>query len=118
MNKILNFEQILCPVAQSHESDEGLRYAILIARSYGAKLSVLTCNDASLPGDETVDAMRTGIKRAIEHSFVSFPGSTDAVRLDWNLMVVSNNRPEVAITRSGISVRAALAPRYHRHQEY
>ena len=28
--KLLNFERILCPVAQSHESDEGLRYAVLI----------------------------------------------------------------------------------------
>ena len=99
MNKILNFERILCPVAQSHESDEGLRYAILIARSYGATLLVLTCNDGSSPGAETVDAMRTGIKRAIEHSFVSFPGSKDAVDLNWELMVVSNNRPEEAINR-------------------
>ena len=103
MNKILNFERILCPVAQSHESDEGLRYAILIARSYGARLSVLTCNDGSLPGDETVDAMRTGIKRAIEHSFVSFPGSKDAVSLEWDLMVVTNNRPEEAINREAAS---------------
>jgi nucleotide-binding universal stress UspA family protein len=108
MNKILNFERILCPVAQSHESDEGLRYAILIARSYGARLSVLTCNDGLSPGDETVDAMRTGIKRAIEHSFVSFPGSKDAVRPDWDLMVVSNNRPEEAINREAASQNVDL----------
>ena len=104
MNKILNFERIFCPVAQSHESDEGLRYAILIARSYGARLSVLTCRDGVSPGDETVDAMRSGINRAIEHSFVSFPGSTaDAVRLDWDLTVVSNNRPEEAINHEAAS---------------
>jgi len=103
MNKILNFERILCPVAQSHESDEGLRYAILLARSYGARLSVLTCNDESSPGNETVDAMRTGIKRAIEHSFVSFPGSKDAVRLEWDLKVVTNNRPEEAINLEAAS---------------
>jgi len=108
MNKILNFERILCPVAQSHESDEGLRYAILIARSYGARLSVLTCNDGSSPGDETVDAMRTGIKRAIEHSLVSFPGSKDAVSLDWDLMVVTNNRPEEAINREAASQNVDL----------
>ena len=108
MNKILNLERILCPVAQSHESDEGLRYAILIARSYGARLSVLTCNDGSSPDDETVDAMRTGIKRAIEHSFVSFPGPKDAVCLDWNLMVVSNNRPEEAINREAASQNVDL----------
>src|SRR6185295_8935097 len=99
MNKILNFERILCPVAQSHESDEGLRYAILIARSYGARLCVLTCNDGSSPGDETVEAMRTGIMRAIEHSFVSFPKLNETVSLDWDLVVVRNNRPEEAINR-------------------
>jgi nucleotide-binding universal stress UspA family protein len=108
MNKILNLERILCPVAQSHESDEGLRYAILIARSYGARLTVLTCNDGSSPGNETVDAMRTGIKRAIEHSFVSFPGSKDDGQLDWNLKVVSNNRPEEAINREAASQNVDL----------
>lgn len=108
MNKILNFERILCPVAQAHESDEGLRYAILMARSYGARLFVLTCNDGSLPGDETVEAMRIGIKRAIENSFVSFPGSADAVRLDWDLTVINNNRPEEAITREATSQNVDL----------
>ena len=108
MNKILNFERILCPVAQAHESDEGLRYAILIARSYGARLSVLTCNDGSSPGHETADAMRTGIKRAIEHSFVSLPGSADAVRLDWDLTVVNNNRPAEAINTEAAFQNADL----------
>ncbi len=108
MNNILNFERILCPVAQAHESDEGLRYAILIARAYGATLAVLTCNDGSSPGDETVDAMRTGIKRAIEHSFVSLPGSADADRLDWELTVVSKGRPEEAINREAASQNVDL----------
>ncbi len=108
MNKILNFERILCPVAQAHESDEGLRYAILIARSYGARLSVLTCNDGSSAGDETVDLIRTGIKRAIEHSFVSFPGSADADRLEWDLTVVKSSRPEEAINREAVSQKADL----------
>jgi nucleotide-binding universal stress UspA family protein len=108
MNKILNFERILCPVAESHESDEGLRYAILIARSYGARLSVLTCNDGSLPNNETIDAMRAGIKRAIEHAFVSFPASGDAVRLDWNLKVVNSTRPEDAINLEAVSQNADL----------
>ena len=108
MNKILNFERILCPVAQSHESDEGLRHAILIARTYGARLSVLTCDDGSLPVDETVDAMRAGIKRAIEHSFVSLPRAADAVGLDWDLKVVNSPRPEDAINREAASQDADL----------
>jgi nucleotide-binding universal stress UspA family protein len=61
-----------------------------------------------VPGDETVDAMRTGIRRAIEHTFVSFPGSADAVRLDWDLKVVSNNRPEEAINSEAASENADL----------
>jgi nucleotide-binding universal stress UspA family protein len=108
MNKFLNFERILCPVADSHESDEGLRYAILIARSYGARLSVLTCYDGKLPDDETADAMRAGIKRAIEHSFVSSPGSADAVRLEWDLTVVTSSRPDEAINREAVSRNADL----------
>ena len=108
MNKVLNFERILCPVAQSHESDEGLRYAILIARTYGARLSVLTCDDGSLPVDGTVDAMRTGIKRAIEHSFVSSPGPADAVGVEWDLTVVTSSRPEEAINRAAVSGNADL----------
>jgi nucleotide-binding universal stress UspA family protein len=108
MNKILNFERILCPVAESHETDEALRYAILIARSYGAKLSVLTCIDHSVPDDEVVDAMRTGIRRAIEHSFASFPGSADAPRFDCDLTVVKSSRPEDAINREASYQNADL----------
>jgi len=108
MNKILNFERILCPVAQSHETDEGLRYAILIARTYGARLSVLTCDDGSLPADATVDAMKAGIKRAIEHSFVSLSRSADAGGFDWDLQVVTCTRPEDAINREAASQNADL----------
>ncbi|HEX3186652.1 MAG TPA: universal stress protein [Pyrinomonadaceae bacterium] len=108
MNKILNFERILCPVAESHESDEGLRYAILIARSYGAKLSVLTCTDETVADDETVDTMRTGIKRAIEHSFLSSPRSDDAPVIDCDFTVVKSNRPEDAINREATYRNAEL----------
>jgi nucleotide-binding universal stress UspA family protein len=108
MNKILDFERILCPVAQSHESDEGLRYAILIARTYGARLSVLTCDDGSLPVGATIDAMRTGIKRAIHHSFVSYPQTADAVALDWDFKVVNSTRPEDAINHEAASQNADL----------
>ncbi len=103
MNKILNFERILCPVAESHESDKGLSYAILIARSYGARLSILTCYDGKLPDDETADAIRAGIKRAIEHSFVSLPALADGVRLEWDLTIVTSSRPEEAINREAVS---------------
>lgn len=66
MSKILNFERILCPVAESHETAEGLLYAIALARSYRAKLFVLTCgDDLSRFDSSTVDAKRASIKRAV-----------------------------------------------------
>jgi len=108
MNKILNLERILCPVAQAHESDEGLRYAILIARSYDARLSVLTCDDGSLPAGETVATMRAGVQRAIEHSLVSFPASGEAVRLDWDFKLINSTRPEDVINREAASQNANL----------
>jgi len=108
MNKVLNFERILCPVAEAHESDEGLRYAILIARSYGAKLSVLTCTDETVTDDETIDAMRTGIKRAIEHSFLSSPRSDEEPRIDCDFTVVKSSRPEDAINREATYRNADL----------
>lgn len=100
MNRIVSFERILCPVAQSHETDEGLHYAIALARSYGARLFVLTCAEESLPlGADTVATMRADINRAVEHSFVSFTGAADTAHLDWELIVAEGVRPPEAITR-------------------
>jgi nucleotide-binding universal stress UspA family protein len=98
MKPIINFERILCPVAQSHETDEGLHYAIALARSYSAKLFVLTCRD-ELPIDagESEEAMRVSIKRAMEHSFIRFPGMAD--HIDWELVVLRSTRPSDSIKR-------------------
>ena len=119
MNRIVNFERILCPVAQSHETDEGLRYAIALARSYGAKLFVLTCSDESSAFDsKTVDAMRAAIKRAVEHSLVLFPDTTDSVRLDWELCVQESSRPSDAINREARTHNVDLIVMSSRQRPY
>ena len=100
MNKIANLERILCPVAESHETDEGLHYAIALARSYGAGLSVLTCTVESSPiGAKGVADLRLAISRAVEHSVIAFPGIANNAPLDWKLIVVDNSRPAEAIVR-------------------
>jgi nucleotide-binding universal stress UspA family protein len=100
MNRMVNFERILCPVTQSHENDEGLHYAIALARSYDARLFVLTCTDESSPlGADAVATIRADINRAVEHSFVLFPGAADTAHLDWELIVAEGVRPPEAITR-------------------
>lgn len=98
MSKILNFERILCPVAESHETDEGLLYAIALARSYRAKLFVLTCSDDSSRIDsDTVDAMQASIKRAVEHSYVLFPSEVVGGSLDYEFIVTERSRPADSI---------------------
>ena len=98
MSKILNFERILCPVAESHETDEGFLYAIALARSYRAKLFVLTCSDDSSRIDsDTVDAMRASIKRAVEHSCVLFPCGVTGGHLDYEFVVTESSRPADSI---------------------
>ena len=98
MKRIINFERILCPVAESHEVDEGLRYAIALARSYGASLFVLTCaEESSAIGADRVATIRAAIKKAVEHSFVSSPGIGHSAPLAWELIVTQSLRPAESI---------------------
>jgi nucleotide-binding universal stress UspA family protein len=97
MSKVLNFERILCPVAESHETDEGLLYAIALARSYRAKLFVLTCSDSSQIDSDTVDAMRASIKRAVEHSCVLFPCEVTGGHLDYEFVITESSLPADSI---------------------
>ncbi len=63
METKVSFERILCPVAHSHATDVDLHYAIALARSYNAKLLVLTCrNKSSARTGETETSLRAGVK--------------------------------------------------------
>ena len=98
MKITINFKRILCPVAESHETDRGLHYAIAVARSYGARLFVLNCTNKSSAGVSNTDsAIRAGIKRAIDDSFVLF--QTKTAGLDWELIVVESNHPAESIKK-------------------
>lgn len=109
MSMILSFERILCPVAESYESDEGLLYAIALARSYRAKLFVLTCcDDSSRIDSATVDAMQASIKRAVEHSCVLFPCEVPGGRLDYELVVTESSRPADSIKHEAEKQNADL----------
>lgn len=99
MKRIVTFERILCPVAQLHETDEGLQYAIALARSYRARLVVLTCaEESSQLNPNTVATRRAAIKRAVEHSFVLSSGAATALP-DWELIVAESVRPAETIVR-------------------
>ena len=119
MSKILNFERILCPVAESHESDEGLLYAIALARSYRAKLVVLTCSDDSSRIDsDTVGAMRASIKRAVEHSCVLFPCEIAGGHLNYEFVVTESSRPADSIKHEAEKQQADLIVMSSRRRPY
>ncbi|HEX5884721.1 MAG TPA: universal stress protein [Pyrinomonadaceae bacterium] len=119
MSKVLNFERILCPVAESHETDEGLLYAIALARSYGAKLFVLTCSDDSSRIDShTVDAMQASIKKAVEHSCVLFPCEVAGGHLDYEFVVTESSRPADSIKHEAEKQNADLIVMSSRRRPY
>jgi len=118
MKKILNFERILCPVAESHEADEGLQYAITLARSYGARLFILTIEESSAISADSVAAMRAAINRAVEHSIVLFPGVDHSTRLDWKLIVAERTRPDEAIIREAEAQNIDLIVMSSRRRPY
>jgi nucleotide-binding universal stress UspA family protein len=119
MSKILNFKRILCPVAASHESDEGLLYAIALARSYRAKLFVLTCRDDSSGIDsDTVDAMRASINRAVEHSCVLFPCEVAGGPLDYEFVVTESIPPADSIKLEAEKQNADLIVMSSRRRPY
>jgi len=43
---MIKVNRLLCPTDLSSESDEALRYAVALARAYGAQLFLLHCSEA------------------------------------------------------------------------
>lgn len=90
------FERILCPVDLTPESDEALRYAIALAKAYGAKLFVAHCLDRS---SFTGLSGRSDVKKLLETAIrkhIHLPASGP---LDWEVVLVEGE-PEIAITQA------------------
>jgi nucleotide-binding universal stress UspA family protein len=90
-----------------------------LARSYRAKLFVLTCSDDSSPIDsDTVDAMRAGIKRAVEHSCVLFPCEVTGAHLDYEFIVTESSWPADSIKHEAEKQDADLIVMSSRRRPY
>jgi nucleotide-binding universal stress UspA family protein len=107
---MIKIERILCPIASSVDSSNALRYAVSLARSYRAKLFVLTCvegetNNASfqeqLPTEEQ-------IKLEIERVFNQKDRDRRTVTLDWESLVIANNSPVEVITKEAARLAVDL----------
>jgi nucleotide-binding universal stress UspA family protein len=93
----MKLDCILCPTDLSPDSDEALRYAIALARSYNAELILLHCD---LKGDGLTN--REGhddAARLIREALARHSGSTDLSGLDWKSLIVTSDDAGETIAR-------------------
>lgn len=107
---MIKIERILCPIASSVDSSNALRYAAALARSYRAKLFVLTCVD-QFANDETPadiishdDLMRMELDRSNNHD----SGNSGDGALDWESLVIADNNPVDVITQEAARLAVDL----------
>ncbi|MDQ1729623.1 MAG: hypothetical protein QOD33_1748 [Pyrinomonadaceae bacterium] len=112
MNKI---QRILCPTSLSIESDEALRYALGLARAYGARLTV--CYAAAKHelmgggpnGDALAYALANGrVRELFEGSLLKYLPPVAFLNLDWHAVVVDEEDVGEAITGTAAAESADL----------
>jgi nucleotide-binding universal stress UspA family protein len=119
MNRIINFERILCPVVPSAGPDDGLYCALALARLYGAKLFVCYYTDEPAPvGADCLTGMREAIKKSVELSLDLFPTVADTAHLDWEPIVAESSRPAEVITREAAARNIDLIVMSSRRRPY
>lgn len=98
---MIKIERILCPIASSVDSSNALRYAASLARSYRAKLFVLTCIEKSANKETSTDFMPDAEQLMTEIRLALNPNNEDfsIAELDWESLIIEDNNPVEAITQ-------------------
>ena len=114
LNERITFEHILCPIGLIPDSDEGLRYAVALAKAFGAKLTVIHCvqdyQEASL-----ID--RSHIEETLKDSIAKHALARDGRQIDASVVVVDGD-PQIAITREAARRRIDLIVMRSRRRPY
>lgn len=102
---MIRIERILCPTDLSEDSAKTLRYAVALARSYGAKLSV--CHRPKSPADS--GRALSLIESLVEagRAFAS-GGAHELPPLEWEGVLLEGEDLGAAITREAASRGAHL----------
>lgn len=86
---MLTVERILCPTDLSDDANAALRYAVALARSYGAKLYLCYCADASyVTGQPLADGEIEKIRRSFTNSIIQHLGHADLEKINWEGLIV------------------------------
>jgi nucleotide-binding universal stress UspA family protein len=95
---MINIERILCPTDLSADSERTLRYAVALARAYGAKL--LVCHRPKSSSPEEHEGVLQTIKKLIEAGQESASeGAHEFSTLDWESVLLEGADLGAAITR-------------------
>ncbi len=90
----MSIKSILCPTDLTADSDEALRYALALARTYGAKLIAFHCERGG--GDS--DAGRSEVKTLFEQALFRYLGPVELAAINWQRVVEPGNDPGTAIS--------------------
>jgi nucleotide-binding universal stress UspA family protein len=110
----ISFGRILCPIGLTPDSDGALRYAIALANSYDAKLSVLHCvnnNEAAISLD------RCHIEETLRDCIKSHIRRPTPATLESEIIITEGD-PQVAITREAANRRIDLIVMRSRRRPY
>jgi nucleotide-binding universal stress UspA family protein len=90
---MMSIERILCPVNLPPESDEALRYALLLARAYNASLFLCYCTATpTLLTTVTAGASNNGVKKELEDSLRRYVGNNSSPQLPCDVLVVEGGQ--------------------------
>ncbi|MEO7971196.1 MAG: universal stress protein, partial [bacterium] len=90
----MSIKSILCPTDLTADSDEALRYALALARTYDAKLIAFHCERGG--GDS--DAGRSDVKTLFEQALFRYLGPVELAAINWQRVVEPGNDPGTAIS--------------------
>lgn len=113
-NHRISFRRILCPIGLTPDSDEALRYAMTLARSYVAKLIVLHCID----NNEAANSIERGhIKEILEYSIKKHIGQSAPATFEAEIILAAGD-PQVVITQEAANRRIDLIVMRSRRRPY
>ena len=88
---MIQVKRILCPTDLSNESDEALRYAVALARTYEAQLFLLHCSEQdSFPEEKDEEKLKTQMNRLFVESLVPHLGLATMNQLHWHGLLRPN----------------------------
>jgi nucleotide-binding universal stress UspA family protein len=94
LNILMTIKRILCPTDMTAESDEALRYALALARTYDAKLIAFHCERTG----SRSELDQSELKALFEQSLFRYLGPAKLAAIDWQRVVEQGDDPGTAIS--------------------